>query len=128
MSYEAHVEADGCIRVAIHDELTPADIDKAMQEILTARKEHGATKILCDQRDMKVPPSEIVVFETAKRFSGDAFSDMKLAILRNSIPEDHLFETVARNRTALARVFDDEGKARLWLNANNMRHTGTPRS
>jgi len=124
MSYDLRVEEDGYIRVTLHGQLTQEDIDQALEEILSIRQKQNVKNILCDQRDLQAPPHDIVVYETAKRFASGPFMGMRLAILRTKVPIEHLFETVARNRAGLVRVFDDEEKAKQWFHGNKVKHAG----
>ncbi len=102
--------------IRIHGELTQSDMDDAFDNILRCQSQYHLNLILCDQRSMEIPPNIMDVFSAAKRFSDQPFRGMRLAILRHVIPQEyHFFETVARNRSASVRVFDNEETAANWL-------------
>jgi hypothetical protein len=117
MSYDMSVDRkEGYILVQLHDELTKADIESALEKILIIRRQEKVNKILCNARQLQVPPGTMTIFDTARRFAGDTFSGMKLAIVRKSLPEGmHFFETVATNRSGIVRVFDSEEEANKWF-------------
>ena len=107
---------DGYILVHLSGELTKADIDNALKEILTIRQQEKMNNILCSQRQLQVSPSIITVFDTACRFAEAPFNGMKLAIVRESMPEKmHLFETASTNRARAVKVFDNDEEAKKWL-------------
>lgn len=104
------------ILVRLFDDLSKDDIDKALDKILEIKQSKNISNILCNQLQLKIPPNQMVVFDTAQRFSREPFLGLKMAILRNEIPKgNHFFETVATNRGGLVKVFDDENQAILWL-------------
>lgn len=107
---------DGYILVHLSGELTKADIDNALKKILTIRQQEKMNNILCSQHQLQVSPSIITVFDTACRFAEAPFNGMKLAIVRESMPEKmHLFETAATNRARAVKVFDNDEEAKKWL-------------
>lgn len=106
------------IRVEVYDELTEEDINVALKEIEIIHREKEINHILCDQHKLKVPPPNMIIFETAKRFASKDYRGMKLAIVRDIIPSQHFFENVANNRAGFVKVFDDENKAKDWLRSN----------
>ena len=116
-SYDMSINReDGYILVNLYEELTKADIDAALKEILTIRQKENVRNILCDQRRLKVPPNIITVFDTACRFAEAPFNGMKLAIVRESMPENmHFFETAATNRARAVKVFDSNEEAKKWF-------------
>ena len=116
-SYDMSINReDGYILVNLYEELTKADIDAALEEILTIRQKENVRNILCDQRRLKVPPNIITVFDTACRFAEAPFNGMKLAIVRESMPENmHFFETAATNRARAVKVFDSNEEAKKWF-------------
>jgi len=116
-SYDISVNReDGYILVHLCGELTKADIDAALKEILTIRQQEKVNNILCSQRQLQVSPSIMTVFDTACRFAGEPFNGMKLAIVRESMPEKmHFFETAATNRARAVKVFDNDEEAKKWL-------------
>ncbi|OGW39616.1 MAG: hypothetical protein A2Y97_07050 [Nitrospirae bacterium RBG_13_39_12] len=117
MPYDMSVNLEeGYILVHLYGELTKADIDSALEKILIIRREQKVNNILCNQHQLQVPPGNMTVFDTARRFAGGPFVGMKLAIVRESIPEGmHFFETVATNRAGIVKVFDDDEEAKKWL-------------
>ena len=97
------------------DLLTPAITD-SLTKIAEIRRQHGITRILCDQREMGKPPDTMAIFMTASAFGADPLRGVRLAILRHEMPEgDHFFETVATNRGGIVRIFDDRKAALRWL-------------
>ena len=117
MSYNISVNRqEGYILLHLGEELKKEDIDAALKEILLVRRSDKLKNILCDQRQLTVPPNKITIFDAACRFADKPFLGMKLAIVREKIPEEmHFFETVATNRSGLVRVFDNDKEARNWL-------------
>ena len=86
------------ILVHLYGELTKADIDAALEDILTIRQQENLMNILCNQRQLRTPPN------------------MKLAIVRARMPEKiHFFETVATNRARAVKVFNNDEEAKKWL-------------
>lgn len=125
MSYRLSIDNGGeYIRIELHGTLTQVDIDEALKEILAIRRQHKLDRILCDQRKLRIPPNNIVVFDTAKQISSGPFTGMKLAILRETIPERHFFQTVATNRSGIVKIFDEEAEAKRWLQNVNQAHPG----
>jgi hypothetical protein len=116
-SYEISVNReDGYILVNLYGELTKADIDAALKEILTIRQQEKLNNILCNQHQLQMPPRIMTVFDTACRFAEAPFNGMKLAIVRQSMPEKmHFFETAATNRARAVKVFDNDEEAKKWL-------------
>lgn len=116
MSYTLSVEEENkCIRVDLHDRLTESEIDSAMKEILAIRQEQKLNRILCDQRQLQVPPGDLLGFFTAERFGGLAYAGTKLAIIRRQATEERLFDIAARNRGVIVKIFEDEEEAKQWL-------------
>lgn len=117
MSYDISVNREeGYILINLYEELTKADIDAALEQILIIRRQEKVNKILCNQRRLNVPPSIMTIFDTACRFAGEPFIGMKLAIVRESMPEGmHFFETVATNRARDVKVFNNDEEAKKWL-------------
>jgi hypothetical protein len=117
VSYDMSINhEEGYIIVHLHEELTKADIDAALKKILIIRREQKVNNILCYQHHLQVPPSKMIVFETAMHFAEESFVGMKLAIVRESLPERmHFFETVATNRSGIVKVFDNNEEAKKWL-------------
>lgn len=119
MAYNLEVkDKEKYIRVEVCDELTEEDINTALKEIEIIHREKEINNILCDQHKLKVPPKDIIVYETAKRFASKDFRGMKLAIVRDIIPRQHFFEDAANNRAGFVKVFDDEKKAKDWLHSD----------
>ena len=103
------------IHIDLYDEFTQSDIDNAMKEVLAISQEQNLKHILCDQRQLKVPPNDTVGFMTALQFTSKPYKGMKLAILRRNIVEEHLFDIAAHNRAVIFGVFTDEEEAKQWL-------------
>ena len=96
MSYRLSVEKeDEYIRVDLYDRLTQSNIDSAMKEVLMVRQEQKLRHILCDQRQLQVPPNDTVGFLTAVQFGNESYAGTKLAIIRRQVEEEHLFEIAA---------------------------------
>ena len=118
MSYKLSVEReDEYIRVDLYNRLTQSDIDSAMKEILMLRQEQKLRRILCDQRQLQVPPDDTVGVLTAEQFGSGPYAGTKLAIIRKQAKEERLFEIAAHNRGIIVRVFEDEEEAKQWLQA-----------
>ena len=116
MSYSLSVNTEEkYIRVDLSDQLTQSDIDNALNEVLTIHREQKLHHILCDERQLKVWPSDLIGFTTAMRMTNGPYVGMKLAIIRPSSLEEHIFEVAANNRTGIVRVFDNEEEAKQWL-------------
>ena len=109
-------EGTQCILVYPSGQLSASDIDEALKEILALRLEKGVERILCDQRGLESAPSLPDIYNAAATFAEGPLRGMRLAIVRATMPQrTHFFETVAVNRSAAVRVFDDEDAARIWL-------------
>ena len=107
---------EGYILVHLNGELTKTDIDAALEDILTIRRQEKINNILCNQRRLQIPPQIMTIFDTACRFAGEPFHGMKLAIVRERMPENtHFFETVATNRARAVKVFNNDEEAKKWL-------------
>jgi hypothetical protein len=118
MSFRLSVEREGgYIRVDLHEKLTQSDIDNAMEQVLMVRQEHKLNRILCDERQLQVPPNDTAGFLTAVQFGSEHYAGTKLAIIRNQIEEERLFEIAAHNRGVLVKVFLDEDEAQRWLHS-----------
>ena len=116
MSYSLSVEReDEYIRVDLCDAFAQSDIDSAMKEVLMIRQEQKLNRILCDQRQLQVPPGDTAGFLTAVQFGSQPYAGTKLAIIRRQADEERLFEIAAENRGVLVRVFEDEEAAKQWL-------------
>ena len=119
MSYKLSVEnEDKYIRVDLYDRFTQSDIDSAMREVLMIRQEQKLNRILCDQRQLRVPPNDTVGFLTAAQFGSQSYLGTKLAIIRRQVKEERLFEIAAHNRGVIVKIFEDEEEAKQWLNNN----------
>ena len=118
MSYKLSVEKkDKYIRFDLYDEFTQSDIDSAMKEVLMIRQKQKLNHILCDQRQLKVPPNDTVGFQTALQFGSKPYVGTKLAIIRREIKSERLFEIAAQNRGVAVKIFEDEEEAKQWLNS-----------
>ena len=116
MSYRLSIEReDGYIRFELYDTFTQSVIDCAMKDVLNIRQERNLNRILCDQRQLQVPPNDMTGFFTAKQFGSQPYLGTKLAIIRKQVDEERLFEIAAQNRGVLVRVFDEEAAAIQWL-------------
>jgi len=116
MPYRLSVNTEeGYVRCDLSDTLSQAEIDSAIAELGAIRQEHGISHILCDERDLRVPPNDVVGFFTARRLTSGPFAGIKLAIIRTDTTKERLFEVAASNRGATVQVFDDEKKAIQWL-------------
>ncbi len=123
MAYRLSIDSGGgYIHIELLGTLTQIDIDEALKEILTIRRQQNVDCILCDQRKLQFPPNNIVVFDTAKQISSGPFTGMKLAIVRETIPERHFFQTVATNRSGIVKIFDEEEEAKRWLQNVGQNH------
>jgi hypothetical protein len=118
MPYKLSIEReDEYIRVDLYGRLTQPDIDSAMKEVLMVCQKQKLHRILCDQRQLQVPPNDTVGFLTAVQFSKGPYAGMKLAIIRRQVEEERLFEIAAHNRGVIVRVFEGEEEAKQWLHA-----------
>ena len=116
MSYKLSIEKkDKYIRVELYDSLTQSEIDNAMGEVLKIRQEQKLNRILCDQRQLEVPPNDTVGFQTAVKFGTKPYAGTKLAIIRRQVKKERPFEIAAHNRGVIIKVFEDEEKAKQWL-------------
>jgi hypothetical protein len=116
MSYKVSVEKeDKYIRFDLYDRLTQSEIDSAMKEVLITFQEQKLNRILCDQRQLQVPPDDIVGFFTAEQFGRPPYVGTKLAIIRRRANEGRLFEIAASNRGVNIKIFENEDEAKQWL-------------
>ena len=116
MPYSLSVEKeDKYIRADLYDPFTQSDIESAMKEVLMIRQEQELNRILCDQRQLQVPPNDTAGFLTAVQFGSQPYAGTKLAIIRKQTGEERLFEITAANRGVLVKVFEDEEAAKQWL-------------
>ena len=117
MPYVLRLDERGqCILVYPKGHLSTSEIDDGLKEILALRLEKGVERILCDQRGLESAPSLPDIYKAAATFAEGPLRGMRLAIVRATMPQrTHFFETVAVNRSAAVRVFDDENRARGWL-------------
>jgi hypothetical protein len=116
MPYDLSVEREkGYIRVDLFDPFTQSDIDSAMKEVQEIRQEQKINRILCDQRELQVPPSAMAGFFTAEQFGKPPLVGTKLALLRKRAREESLFEIAAQTRGLIVSVFMDEEEAIQWL-------------
>ena len=116
MPYRLSVNEDkGYIRFDLTGELTKPDIGGAIRDLMITMEKHGFANVLCDERELEVPPSDMVGFSTAEKLTSKEFAHMKLAIIRAGGTKERLFEIAAANRGAKVRVFTDEEEAVGWL-------------
>lgn len=119
MSYRFSVNSEEkYVRFDLSGELTQSDIDNAIADLQRVQEKHKLNCVLCNQRDLQVPPNDLVGFFTAKRLSGKPFAGIKLAIVRTDTTKERLFEIAASNRGAIVKVFNDEEEAKRWLHNN----------
>ena len=95
--------------------LSEAEIHSAIEELQVIRESQGIRHVLCDQRDLRVPPNDFIGLLTAEQLSSGPFVGLKLAIIRPDTTETRLFEIAAKNRGTFVEIFDDEEEARIWL-------------
>lgn len=111
-------EQGRCIRIRIIGRLNASDIDAVLASIAKIRQQHGINGILCDRREMSSAPDLLAIFRAGVEFCDHRYHGMRLAIVKDSRPEDMtFFETVTSNRGGLVRAFDDEMSATQWLRA-----------
>ena len=116
MPYKLSVEReDKYIRVDLYDRITQSEIDSAMKIVLIIRQEQQLNCILCDQRQLQVPPDDFAGFQTALQFATRPHAGTKLAIIRRCKHEERLFETAARNRGIIVEIFEEDEEAKQWL-------------
>jgi hypothetical protein len=116
MAYTVSIDTgEGYMRFELAGTLTKEEIDSAMAEVLALRKEHGISRILCDQRRLTTPPDDTRGFLTAMQFGTEPYAGIKLAIIRNRAREERLFDIASSNRGVPVKIFDDEEQAKRWL-------------
>jgi hypothetical protein len=116
MPYTLSVEReDEYIRFDLYDPLTQSEIDSAMEEVLKLRQEGKLNRILCDHRQLEMPPSETVGFLTAEQFGKRPLLGTKMALIRRRADEEFLFDIAAQTRGVIIRIFEDEEAAKQWL-------------
>ncbi len=106
---------DKYIRFDLYDKLTQDEINSAMRKVLEIRQLHKLNHILCDQRQLEVPPDDLTGFLTALQFGSQPYRGTKLAIIRREVKEERLFEIAAQNRGVIVKIFQDEEEAKQWL-------------
>jgi hypothetical protein len=77
----------------------------------------GATRILCDERNLEYAIDTIDTYDAAKAVAEHASKAVRIAIVcgPNFLEDGKFFETVAVNRNLRLRVDTDIAKARAWL-------------
>lgn len=119
MPYNMSIEnKEGYIRFDLYDPFTQPEIDDAMKEVVEIRTKQKLNRILCDQRELEVPPSDTAGFLTALQFGEQPLVGTKLAIIRRQKDEERLFEIAAQTRGVIVGIFDDEEAAKQWLLAS----------
>jgi hypothetical protein len=116
MPYELSVNhEEQYIRFDLSGTLSQVEINKAMSATQAIREEMNLRCILCDQRQLDTPPSDIVGFLTAEQFGTPPYLGMRLAIIRRDASRERLFDIAAANRGVEIKVFEDEEEAKGWL-------------
>ena len=116
MPYKVIIEKkDKYIRFNLFNIITKPEIDSAMNEIKVIRQKHKLDRVLCDQRQLQMRPSDTVGFQTAVQFGSPSYRGIKVAIIRRDVKEERLFEIAARNRGLIVKIFEDEEEAKKWL-------------
>jgi hypothetical protein len=85
--------------------------------IINAAKEHGVTRVLCDERELEYRLGTFATYEAAAFISSQAPSVSRAAIICRAdlLPDALFWETVAVNRGLLVRVFKEMAPAKAWL-------------
>lgn len=85
--------------------------------ILEAAIKNGATKVLCDERDLVYNLSLTDTYQLAKLAAQEAKQLSKIAVVCASqyLESGEFYETVAQNRGLVILLTDDMEKAKTWL-------------
>ena len=88
----------------------------------------GRTSVMADERDLCYHLSTVDSFESGKMFAGLARRGLRVAVVCNpeGREETRFWETVAVNRGAPVKVFDDVDSAEEWLDQGPPRLIGDP--
>jgi hypothetical protein len=94
-----------------------ADVQQYGMAILTAAKEHGATRVLCDERDLVYRLNTFDTFTAAASIAENAVGVGKVALVCNpaNMGDAHFFENVVVNRGLSLLAFTDMASALHWL-------------
>ncbi len=85
--------------------------------IINAAKEHGVTRVLCDELELEYRLGTFDTYEAAAFISSQAPSVSRAAIVcrADSLADALFWETVAVNRGLVVRVFKEIAPAKAWL-------------
>jgi len=93
------------------------DVQSYGLAIIEACREHGVTRVMCDERELEYRLNTFEHYEAAEFIAQQVPALAKAAIVCNPhyLPAADLYEDVAVNRGLMLRVFTDIERARAWL-------------
>ncbi len=113
------LEEHGIVEAVTAGEVTAADMHKARQNITEICKKEHITKVLVDDRKVTNMPSFEDLFQFGSTFLNSGFPlYIKVAHVINaaSVSDNEFLETVAVNRGANIKTFQNMDNAMDWLN------------
>jgi hypothetical protein len=105
-------------------------VERHMLRMHHAALSAGLTRIMVDERDLCYHLSTVDSFESGKMLAGLARRGLRVAVVCNpeGKEETRFWETVAVNRGAPVKVFDDVDSAEKWLGEGPPQLGGNPQS
>ncbi len=107
---------EGYIHLKLKGEFPGVQILTGFDKILDFVKKYGIAKVLLDIRSFDYELSELESFSIGEYISKTYMNDLiKIACLRSLSKKNDFTETVAVNRGATFKLFDNENNAISWL-------------
>ena len=117
IEYRIAIEGDLLRVVATGTDDSLAEAQAYSLAVLQAAVEHGATRILSDERELAYRLGIIDTYALAQAIAERAPSVGRAALVtaRENQPEAEFWETVVRNRGLVVRIFERLEDAEAWL-------------
>jgi len=109
------IEDPGYIKASGKADWTVPNVYKFIDEIKIATMTYDCSLILINMKEVLRPDSEMTRFYTGVYMSKVLAAPLRIAIYAKKEIITNFGETVAVNRGALAKVFDNEKDALEWL-------------
>lgn len=93
------------------------DVQSYGLALIDACREHGVTRVMCDERELDYRLNTFEHYEAAEFIAQQVPALAKVAIVCNPhcLPAADLYEDVVVNRGLMLRIFTDIDQARAWL-------------
>lgn len=114
------LEKDGIVKASTTDDVTATDMNETRQTISRICKEQRLTKVLVDDRAVTSIPSFEDLYQFGSTFLDSGFPlFIRIAHVVNgeTLSDNEFLETVAVNRGANVKTFQDIDAAIEWLNS-----------